>query len=280
MSLVFISIFLYLIFIIYFYIYDNHIIIQYCLAHLKSIVHLNYKNTESRRMQIECLTILSIKLFPLLIFTGAKDGKLYTELSDNINVKKGRIIITFNMNAWCTKEIMELWNQKKWRKYIYSLGYMILNLIIINKASMHLNDEVIKEIEKYDTEIIFVPKGMTRILQPLDICINIPFKTLIRKKNGEYCCNKNLPFVKISNNLIINWHSEIWWSDVGVNKTMVKNNSRTTRISNNINVSENYLFKAYEKLKEEIVIEKDIDEKYEIAENYSKKEIKNKNWLS
>lgn len=37
---------------------------------------------------------------------------------------------------------------------------------------------------------------------------------------------------------------------------------------------ENYLFKAYEKLKEEIVIEKDTDEKYEIAKNDSKKEIK------
>lgn len=63
-------------------------------------------------------------------------------------------------------------------KYMDSLGYMVPNLLIIDQASMHLNDEVIKEIEKYD---IFFPKGMIRILKPLDVCINKPFKKLIRK---------------------------------------------------------------------------------------------------
>ena len=54
---------------------------------------------------------------------------------------------------------------------------------------------------------------------------------------------------------------------------MVKNSFRTTGISNNLNGSENLLFKAYDKLKEEIVIEQDINEKEEIAENDSEHEI-------
>lgn len=127
------------------------------------------------------------KFLPLLIFRGAKDIKLYSELSDNINInaKNGIIIINFNMNTFSIKDIMKIWNQKIYRKYIDSLGYIIPNLLIIDQASMHLNDEVIKEIEKYDTEILFVPKGMTWILQPLDICINELFKALIRKKFAE-----------------------------------------------------------------------------------------------
>ena len=129
---------------------------------------------------------------------------------------------------------------------------MVSNLLIMYQASMHITEDIIKEIEKYDTEIIFVLKGLARILQPFDVTINKPFKTLIRKKYAEYYCNKNLSYVKISNNLIINLVSDIWWEEFAINQIMVKNSFRTTGISNNLNGSENLLFKAYDKLKEEI----------------------------
>ena len=54
---------------------------------------------------------------------------------------------------------------------------------------------------------------------------------------------------------------------------MVKNSFRISDISNNLNGSKNLLFKSYNKLKEEIVIKQDIDEKEEIAEIYSELEI-------
>ena len=212
-------------------------------------------------------------MFNIAIFRGVKNGKLEKGLSQNQNVKSGKIFIDFNINAWCNKEIMKIWNEKILRKYMDSLGYMVPNLLIMDQASKHITKDIIKEIEKYDTEIIFVPRGMTRILQPLDDTINKPFKILIRKKYAEYCCNKNLSYVKISNNLIINWVSDIWWDEFAINQIMIKNSFRTTGISNNLNGSENLLFKAYDKLKEEIVIEQDINEKEEIAENDSEHEI-------
>lgn len=50
-----------------------------------------------------------------------------------------------------------------------------------------------------------MPKGMTIVLQPLDVVINNkPFKILIRKKYCEYYCNKNLSYIKVSIHLIIN----------------------------------------------------------------------------
>ena len=54
---------------------------------------------------------------------------------------------------------------------------------------------------------------------------------------------------------------------------MVKNSFRISDISINLNGSKNLLFKYYNKLKEEIVIKQDIDEKEEIAEIYSELEI-------
>ena len=67
---------------------------------------------------------------------------------------------------------MKIWNEKILRKYIDSLGNMVPNLLIMVQASMNITKDIIKEIEKYDTEIIFIPKDMTRILQPLDVSIN------------------------------------------------------------------------------------------------------------
>ena len=85
-----------------------------------------------------------------------------------------------------------------------------------------------------------------------------------------------MSFVKINNNLIINWVSDIWLDESAINQIMVNNSFRTTDISNNLNGNENFLFKIYDKLREEIVIEWDRDEKEQIAENDRNMNLKNK----
>ena len=68
------------------------------------------------------------------------------------------------------------------RSYLDKLGDCIPNLLILDKANMHINPNVINTIEKYDTEIKFIPSGMTRILRPLNFVINKPFKEYLRRK--------------------------------------------------------------------------------------------------
>ena len=229
------------------------------VLNLKSIVIKNHSEEEQTLTlnvdkegvvtagDIDCPADVEIINKDQFICTVVKGGKLNMELSENANIKSGKIFIAFNINVWCTKEIMKIWNEKKLRKYMDSLGDMVPNLLIMDQASMHITEDIIKEIEKYDTEIIFIPKDMTRVLQPLDVTINKPFKTLIRKKYAEYCCNKNLSLAKTNNNLIINWVSDIWWDEFAINQIMVKNSFGTTGISNNLDGSENLLFKAYHK---------------------------------
>lgn len=75
----------------------------------KKSVIIRTQNQEKCRLSV-LLTILSNgkKLSPLLIFKGVKDEKLEKELSQNQNVKSGKIFITFNINTWCTIEIMKI----------------------------------------------------------------------------------------------------------------------------------------------------------------------------
>ena len=53
-----------------------------------------------------------------------------------------------------------------------SFGYMVQNLLIMEQASMHITEDILMDFEKYESLFIFVPKGMTRILQPLDVSID------------------------------------------------------------------------------------------------------------
>jgi hypothetical protein len=93
---------------------------------------------------------------------------------------------------------MGLWNKLIWRKYLDSLGDTVPSLLIMDKASMHKMPSVIKNIELNDTEFKFIPSGMTRILQPLDVAINKAFKDLIRKKYVEYSISINRDNAKVS----------------------------------------------------------------------------------
>lgn len=52
----------------------------------------------------------------------------------------------------------------------------IISLLILDKASIHKIPSDNKNIEQYDTEIKFIPFGMTLILQPLEVVINKSFK--------------------------------------------------------------------------------------------------------
>ena len=47
---------------------------------------------------------------------------------------------------------------------------------------MTTNEVVIKELEKKDKEILFILKGMTNVLQPLDVSINKTFKTHLKNR--------------------------------------------------------------------------------------------------
>ena len=138
------------------------------------------------------------KLSPIVIFKGKENSsKLNNELNENYNIKK-KNFFAINSKAWCNNEIMGLWNKLIWRKYLDSLGDTVPSLLIMDKASMYKMPSVIKNIEQYDTEVKFIPSGMTRILQPLDMVINKPFRDLIRKKYVEYSKSINRDNAKVS----------------------------------------------------------------------------------
>ena len=176
------------------------------------------------------------------------------------------IYIECNANAWCTKDIMLQWINNIWRKYIDAFNNEpIPCLLIMDQATMHTNEVVIKELEKKDTEIHFIPKGMTCVLQLLDVSINKPFKAHLKNRYIKYCYDKN-SVEMVSRELLINWVAEIWWDNNLISPDIIKNSFKVTGLSNNLDRSENDLFTGFKRLEEIIVVEDDEYEKNDMFE--------------
>ena len=56
----------------------------------------------------------------------------------------------------------------------------------------------------------FIPAGLTRFIQPLDVVINKPFKDALRKKYIEYCSISNNINAKISKEKMIEFIVDTW----------------------------------------------------------------------
>ena len=91
---------------------------NYTIAHKgKKTVIIRTQSQEKCRVSL----ILGIiadgnKLPPLIIFKGSNKTKIPKELYNNKNIKEGKVFIAFNENAWCTRDIMMLWNEKNSKK--------------------------------------------------------------------------------------------------------------------------------------------------------------------
>ena len=133
------------------------------------------------------LTILAEgdKLPPLIIFKAKDTGKIYKSLIEDINVKTGKCFIECITNEWATEKIIHKWFHNVWFKYLDSkelftdkMGYLILD-----KATSHITNNIISQYINESKIMSFIPPGLTRYLQPLDVVVNKPFKEGIKKLN-------------------------------------------------------------------------------------------------
>ena len=120
------------------------------------------------------------RLKPYLIFKGAHNGRIYHSLSKLKEVNKGLVVINVNNNAWATKNIIKDWIQKIYIPYFNGTD-LSKSLLIWDNASMHNSFEILKFLNDKKINIIFVPRGLTPILHPLDLSINRPLKDWVKK---------------------------------------------------------------------------------------------------
>ena len=211
------------------------------------------KTTGQEHVRVTILLSISAsgkKLKPLVIFKGTKNGKISYQLNNHPLVKKGNLIVKCNFNAWSNQEIIEDYYKEIWNPYIsehlFSQGYA---LFIMDKATMHTSDYIINLFRNERKKLVFIPSGLTSILQPLDVSCNNLFKSGIRNEYINFTINdKNEK--KINRELILEWINKVWYSNEYIKKDNIINTFKACGISNNLNGSEDSLITAFDRAKE------------------------------
>lgn len=203
------------------------------------------------------------KLPPLIIFKAKDKGTVYKHLNEEPEVKSGKCFIECNSNAWATEEIIDRWFTKIWLKYLKSddLFYDNLGYLILDKATSHVTDNIIAKYKNDNNFLTFIPSGLTRYLQPLDVVINKPFKEALKKLYVEYCIENEAENSPVSRKKILEMITKVWWDENIITKEMIYKSFRVTGIANSLNGEEDYLFSAWSKMQEERpLVENNIDE--------------------
>jgi transposase-like protein len=162
-------------------------------------------------------------LKPLLIFRGkglritAKEKKEHDS----------RVVVRFQENAWCDKEVMKFWINSMWKRPFQEAQHRA-KLLVADMHRAQTTDEVKELLEKScHTSIALVPPGTTGLVQPLDVAINAEFKAIVDRLQNEHMhANLNL---YIENKmtasqrrvLITKWVGQAW-DEVSAKKDMIK----------------------------------------------------------
>ena len=116
---------------------------------------------------------------------------------------------------------------------------------------MHDSYEIINCLVKNKINLVFVPKGLTSILQPLDVYINHPFKLAIKHEYEfllTFFSNIKVPKVKIAK--IIEWIVNCWEDKDKIKTEIIKNSFLYCGISNKSDGTEDEMFIGWNKLGE------------------------------
>ncbi len=114
--------------------------------------------------------------------------------------------------------------------------------LILDKASFHCTDNIIKEFQKGNRAITFIPLCLTRFYQPLDVSKNKLFKSALREKYIAYCIDNGYDNIKISRTKMIEFICVVWYNDSIISKDVIYKSFRATGIANYFDHSEDYLF--------------------------------------
>jgi hypothetical protein len=115
---------------------------------------------------------------PMIIFKGKRALK-------DIKAPKGWIVCV-QQKAWMDSTLMVRWIKEILQVYTKKKQ----SLCVIDSFRGHLTDEVKKQFKKSGVITAVIPGGCTSKIQPLDVSINKPFKSELRRSWNEWISNE------------------------------------------------------------------------------------------
>ena len=129
---------------------------------------------EKQRMAI-CLAVKAdgSTMKPFIVIPGKK-------VKSEIAAIKGAIA-KCSANRWMNDELTEDWVSQMWGSLAFNKRFLVLD-----SFKCHTNEKIKETLKKMNTVMGAIPGCWTKFLQPLDVSIKKPFKTIFRKLYDEW----------------------------------------------------------------------------------------------
>ena len=115
---------------------------------------------------------------PMLIFKGKTDKTI-----KKLRIPEGFIVKT-QEKSWMDEGLMEVWIEEIWLKYVREVSKQLEfddSLLTFDEFSAHKTDNVRSKLVKNKSDILMISPGCKSKCQSMDVCINKPFKAILRK---------------------------------------------------------------------------------------------------
>lgn len=148
------------------------------------------------------------KLPPMIIWKGLKKVPKATYPKD--------MVIVCAAGRSMTGDLMERYRERVWAKCGRGI-FKPKSFLLMDTHRAHQVESVKQSLRKENkTDILFIPGGMTPILQPLDVYINKSFKSKVKNKWHEWMRSGEVTFTKTgkrqraSYQVVCEWVQEAW----------------------------------------------------------------------
>ena len=96
-----------------------------------------------------------------------------------LSVIPAGIVLHINPKGWMVESGMKLWIQKVWNGWPGGL-LKPRSMLVMDTFRAHMTDAVTKRLENENTDVVWIPGGLTSQLRPLDVSMNKPLKDAVR----------------------------------------------------------------------------------------------------
>lgn len=130
--------------------------------------------------------------------------------------------------------------EKVWRSRRGGLGRQ-RSMLVYDVFEAHVTDSVKAAFRRENTDLAVIPGGLTSLLQPLDVCLNKPFKDRVKEIWMKWMAEGVHQFTaggrqkKPSEELICSWIAQAWQS---IPEEMIVRSFLKCGISNNLDGTE------------------------------------------
>ena len=140
-----------------------------------------------RSTAVLAVTLSGEKLKPMVVFKGRPSGRIARGIATRRQPLPTTLEYAVQDNSWADGRVMMEWVDKCLTPHLRDRNNRAL--IILDTYSAHLTERFRSALSALNCDIVYIPGGLTPMLQPLDISVNKPIKDYIRDSYSRWARN-------------------------------------------------------------------------------------------